>query len=226
MNTSETGGYLREPESVMNHKALEDAIHAMLTGITGIEAALVRPAFQGEPLAEPPIDVDWCGFYLRDASAVNYPYVGYAPDGDGSGVTDIVDKEIHLYFYGPHSEEFAGMVRRGLHVEQNHREFRKSGIVVKRVGNVIQVPEIVHGKWLSRSDLIIYATVAFFAEYPVFQLEELADGNQSWNVIPSDGDSDDDGGGGNNNGDNESAGESVTWDEKRPKSGTFLNINR
>ena len=228
MNTSATGGYLREPEIAVNHKVLEDAVHGMLTALTGIDATLIRPAFQGNPLAEPPLDTDWCGFYLRDTSATNYPYVGQSPYGEGYVVADWVDKEIHLYFYGPNSEEFAGMVRRGLHIEQNFREFRKSGIVVKRVGNVTQVPEKANDKWLSRSDLIIYATVAVASEYSVQSLEQLADGGQNWSLEqPGSGDEINGGSGGGNDGDGETECDGSTiLREDRPKSGTFLNINR
>jgi hypothetical protein len=217
MNTSATGGYLRESVSVPHHKTLEDAAHGMITGLTGLDSKLVRPAFQEYPLATPEPDVDWCAFYIRDSSAANYPDVRHSPDDGGSDiVTDWQNKEIHLYFYGPDCGEYAGMVRRGLHVEQNYLEFRKSGIVVKRVGNVAQMPEKVNEKWVSRADLIIYAAYAVSVSYPVLDVSELSDGGQIWTVVPPTPDDD---------GSNPSQ-KDESWEEERPGSGSFLNINR
>jgi hypothetical protein len=217
MNTSATGGYLRETAGVPHHEILEDAVHGMIAGLTGLNSTLIRPAFQESPLAEPKSVIDWCLFFIRDSSPANYPDARNYPDGENGVVTDWMNKEIHLYFYGPNCEEYAGMIRRGLHVEQNYLEFRKSGIAVKRVGGVTMMPELANGKWLSRADLIIYAAYAASASYPVMKIAELADGGQTWEIHSPDGE--------------ESGGQSdpdsgETWEEERPKSGTFLNINR
>ncbi|MDR0653308.1 MAG: hypothetical protein LBG12_08385 [Synergistaceae bacterium] len=222
MNTSATGGYLREAVNVPHHRILEDAVHDMITGLTGLDSTLVRPAFQEYPLAVPEPDVDWCAFYIRDSSPTNYPDVRHSPDGGGNDtVTDWQNKEIHLYFYGPDCEEYAGMVRRGLHVEQNYFEFRKSGIAVKRIGNVVQMPEKVNEKWVSRADLIIYATYAASASYPVLDVAGLADGGQIWTVIPQAP-----GGGSETPDDGNAPPEEESWEEERQGSGAFLNINR
>jgi hypothetical protein len=198
----------------------------MLAGLTGLDSTLKRPAFQESPLAVPKPDIDWCMFYIRDAMATNYPDVRHSPEAGGSDiVTDWQSKEIHLYFYGPDCEEYAGMIRRGLHVEQNYLEFRKSGIVVKRIGNVTQMPEKVNEKWLSRADLIIYAAYTVSVSYPVMDIAELSDGGQVWEVRPPDI-ANGIGGGSPENPEQPDSGSEETWNDERPKAGTFLNINR
>jgi hypothetical protein len=203
MNTSASGGYLSESQGVPSYKVLEDAVHGMVTGITGLDPRLVRPAFQESPLAAPAAGSDWCAFNIRDAAAVNYPAVVHISDEDGHDeVTDWMDKEIRLYFYGPASEEHAGMVRRGLHIEQNRYALRQIGVAVRRIGSAVQMPELANGKWLRRCDLVIYITFAASASYAVLNLLHPDDGGQSW-----------------------TAGNEV-WDEERYRAGTFLKVNR
>ncbi|MDR1495642.1 MAG: hypothetical protein LBS67_01810 [Clostridiales Family XIII bacterium] len=202
MGDSSAGGYIREPSAAIR-EPLENAVHDMVAGLTGIAPALIRPAFQGEPLKTPSPEKDWCAFYIQDAAAMNYPAVVHSSDGDGHDeVTDWMDKEIRLYFYGPASEEHAGMMRRGLHIEQNRYALRQMGVAVRRVGGAAQMPELANGKWLRRCDLVIYITFAASASYAVLNLLHPDDGGQSWTS-------------GNE-----------TWDEERYRAGTFLKINR
>jgi hypothetical protein len=182
---------------------LENAVHDMAAGLTGIDPTLIRPAFQGEPLKTPPPEENWCAFYIQDTNAVNYPAVVHESGEDGRDeVTDWMNKEIRLYFYGPASEEYAGMVRRGLHIEQNRYALRRMGVAVRRVGNAVQMPELANGKWLRRCDLVIYITYAASASYAVLNLLQPDNGGQSWTA-------------GNE-----------TWDEERYRAGTFLKVNR
>lgn len=172
-NTSATGGYLKELPGITGKKEHENAVHGMIAGLTGISETLVRPAFQENPLKapDPKDNVDWCAFYIRDSAATNYPYVAHISDADGSDVVvDWVDKEITAYFYGPNCETLAGMVRRGLHVEQNRHDLRQAGISIRRVGSVEQMPELVNGKWHDRADLTIFATFRATGTYRVLNL--------------------------------------------------------
>jgi hypothetical protein len=214
MSDSTTGGYIAETSSgVADVIPLENAVHDMIVGLTNLNPQLVRPAFQESPLANPPRNTDWCAFFIRDSFATNFPAISHVKTGDGHNeITDWVDKEIMLYFYGPQSEKYAGMVRRGLHVEQNHWKFRQSGITVKRVGNVTQMPELVNEKWIRRCDLIVYATVENKAAFAVFNLTALADGGQVWEVETPQGET--------------PQGGTDLWEDERPGSGSFLNVNR
>lgn len=170
-NTSATGGYLREAPGVTGRIEHEDVVHGMIVGLTGLDKTLVRPAFQHDPLKAPKPEIDWCAFFLRNASSTNFPAVLHAPNGDGSDmVIDWIDKEIHLYFYGPRAQENAELIRRGLHVEQNRYELRKAGFAIRSVGNATQVPEIVNGKWLNRCDIVVYATIEAIGRYAVLNL--------------------------------------------------------
>ncbi|MDR1020505.1 MAG: hypothetical protein LBL73_07090 [Synergistaceae bacterium] len=171
MNTSATGGYIRESPGATRREQVEDAIHAMVVGLTGLDPVLVRPAFQEDPLAAPAPEVDWCAFHVADSSATNFPDARHVPDGDGHDeITDWTDKEIRLSFYGKLSEEYAGMTRRGLHIEQNRFRLRESGISVRRAGNAAPFPELVNGKWLRRCDLVIFATLEATGGYAVLNL--------------------------------------------------------
>jgi hypothetical protein len=145
----------------------------MAVNLTGLDPTLVRPAFQENPLAEPDPETDWCAFYIQDAEALNYPDVRHAPeDGGRDEVTDWIDQEARLYFYGPRADELAGLVRRGLHVERNRYALRKAGIAVRRLGNASRMPELVNGKWLNRVDLVIYITFAARGDYAVPNLRQ------------------------------------------------------
>jgi hypothetical protein len=212
MNTSATGGYLAESPGVAGREAIENGIHDMLAGLTGLAPEKVRPAFQGEPLAAPSPREDWCAFYVRDAAATNHPEARHIPAGDGRDeIVDWIGKEIRVYFYGPACEEYAGMVRRGLQNEQNLYTFRQSGLAVRSVGNVAQMPEQVNGKWMRRCDLVINATFEAVGRYPVLNVLGLADGGQAWTANPPP---------------DPSGGGPEAWEEGKPGTGSFLNVNR
>jgi hypothetical protein len=174
VNTSATGGYLRETTTPLSRQGQENALQEMVVGLTGLAPELVRPAFQESPLAEPGLETDWCAFHIRDSEATNFPDVQHVSPGsieDGHDVvTDWINKEVRLYFYGPRAEDYAGMVRRGLQVEQNLSALRSVGIALRRVGNAAQMPELVNGKWLSRVDLVLYITLEQSGSYAVLNL--------------------------------------------------------
>ena len=171
MNTSATGGYLAEYNNPIRRNSIENAIHEMIVGLTDFDNTLVRPAYQENPLAEPPPDVNWCAFHATDSNATNYSFVHHVSDGDGEDVvTDWINKEIRLYFYGNLSNEYAGMVRRGLMVEQNRYNLRKAGVAIRKVNNAIQVPELVNDKWIYRTDLVIDVTFEAVGNYAILNL--------------------------------------------------------
>ncbi len=170
-NTSATGGYLREAAGVASTVALEDVIHNMLVGLTGFDKTLVRPAYQDTPLAAPSASVDWCAFFIQDAAALNYAQVVHISDDDGHDtVIDQAEKEVRLYFYGRATDEYAGRVRRGLHIEQNRFELRQAGVAVRRIDSPVQAPVLTNEKWLRRTDLTIHITYEARGDYEVLNL--------------------------------------------------------
>lgn len=170
-NTSATGGYIPEGIGVASHSRLEDIVHDMLAGLTGFSNTLVRPAFQFDALKAPLPTENWCAFDLRNQTATNEPEIRHVPDGDGHDeVLDQMDYEAFCFFYGPHADDYAGMVRRALHIEQNRWAMRQAGIAVCSIGNPTQVPELVNNKWQRRVDLSIYITYEAVGTYDVLNL--------------------------------------------------------
>ena len=65
-NTSATGGYLSPVYPEITGLELRRTIGEILVGISGLEATLVRPAYQENPPPSPSINVNWLAFFIQE----------------------------------------------------------------------------------------------------------------------------------------------------------------
>ena len=152
-NTSATGGFLIL-SPVQGRTPVEDVLHDLIAGITGLAAELVRPRWQPDPPAQPKPEIDWCAFGITGRTPINLPEIIHSPD-DG-GFDTIIDHEqldVLASFYGPRAEDLARMLRTGLYVPQNRETLRPSHLAFLRAGNILFLPEVAQNNWLARADL-------------------------------------------------------------------------
>jgi hypothetical protein len=154
---STQAGYLAPTTLSMLGLPFEDFMQEVVAGITGINPTLVRPRWQPQPPTTPAVTVDWiaCGV-LRTEADWN-PAIIHQTDQNG---TDLLLMQEHITYiisiYGPHSDDYAGMLRDGLFIEQNRALFRSNGIGLVEVSDIGRVPELFRQQWRDRNDLEVH----------------------------------------------------------------------
>ena len=148
-------GWLR-PAFGPDEAALEDALHDMVCGLTGLHGSLVRPRWQPKPLPVPAPEVDWCALGIVSQSAEG----GIAWHEKGSTRLEVQETLAVMFsFYGPNARRLARSLRDGLWVEQNRAVLREgANLALVRVGEITSAPELANGRWLKREDISITFT--------------------------------------------------------------------
>lgn len=148
-------GWLR-PQAGPDEERLEDALHDMVCGLTGLAGSLVRPRWQPLPPAAPGSGVDWCAVGIMAEGAPG----GAAWHADGLTRLEVHETlTVMCSFYGPRARALARALRDGLWIEQNRAMLRESAnLALVRVGDIIPAPELVNTRWLRRQDVTLTLT--------------------------------------------------------------------
>lgn len=157
MNTSATGGYL-DPTDVVaqGDEELERIFSKALGGILGLDAGLVRPAFQRTSAKRPEKDVDWCCFTVSATNEIGLPYMRHNDGVPGSTYFSVHESiEVLAMLYGPNSEALARRLRDGLRIVQNNEALTTEGLKTIDVGQIIRLPEFINQYWVRRHDVSI-----------------------------------------------------------------------
>ena len=177
MTDSSTGGYVVPTNAIpapLNDAALEDFLHDVLAGVTGLANDLVRPRWQEEPPNLPPRNVTWAAFGVRSVSADTFPAVTHDPTAAAGQGADILSRHQELTllasFYGPASQTNAERLRDGLLIAQNREALFLAGMALVEVGEIVSAPELVKQKWLRRWDLPVIIRREVRREYPILNL--------------------------------------------------------
>lgn len=177
MTDSSTGGYLLPNGAIappLEDGALDDFLHDLVAGITGLAADLVRPRWQEEPPNLPPRSTDWVAFGVvsrtSDPNAA-VTHDGAAAEGEGADIV-IRHEQLDLLasFYGPNCQAYGARLRDGLAVGQNREALLLAGMGLSSVGDLTRAPELIKGKWLSRADLPVQIRREIRREYPILNL--------------------------------------------------------
>lgn len=148
-------GWLK-PGAGPDEEALEDALHDMVCGLTGITGRLVRPRWQPKPPVTPGPEVSWCALGIVSQGAPG----GAAWHEGGHTRLEVHETLVVMCsFYGPHARALARALRNGLWIEQNRAMLRETAnIALVRVGDITGAPELVDGRWLRRQDIMLTLT--------------------------------------------------------------------
>lgn len=152
-NTSATGGFLQLSPAQGQYE-LEDVLHDVFSGITGLPGDLVRPRWQPDPPEVPEPDVNWCAFGVTMFEPANLPVIAHHGEGDGRAeVVDTEELQVMVSFYGPLHMVNVRAFRRGLYVPQNRKPLRPAGLAFVRAGTIVPLPEQVALGWRARADI-------------------------------------------------------------------------
>lgn len=142
--------------------ALEDAIHDLIAGITGLDPTLVRPRWQPEPVNIPAAATAWVAFGFAHRETSEFPEVDHdGADNAGNGSDTIHQHEtlvVLASFYdlgaGGQADKYLALLRDGLFIAQNREAlFDAGGILLISVGGAQPAPTLEKERWLYQVDL-------------------------------------------------------------------------
>jgi hypothetical protein len=173
-NNSSTGGYLVPDNAIpapLEDDALDDFLHDVLAGITGLTADLVRPRWQPNVPDLPSRATNWCAFGIMSRSADTFDASNHDGTGDGADVLQRHEMlNIVTSFYGPNCQAYGALLRDGLGVAQNREQLFLVGMGLVSVGDLTKAPELIKNVWLQRADLPLTIRREIRREYPVLNL--------------------------------------------------------
>ncbi len=148
-------GWLR-PAPGPEAQVEEDALQALVCGLTGLPGPLARPRWQPNPPKVPGPEINWCAFGVINGGAPG----GTAWHEDGETRLEVHERLIVMFsFYGPGACGNAKALRNGLFIEQNRAMLRSlANMAFVNAGDIIPAPELVGGKWIRRQDIQITLT--------------------------------------------------------------------
>jgi hypothetical protein len=155
-NTSATGGYL-QPTVILdkNDQELHRFLQQLVSGITGIEGALVRPRWQAESVTAPDFTQDWVAIgeirRTPDFNTNDFSSSSVSPIPDSKYRNEVL--EILCSFYGPNAEQKSELLSIGFQVDQNREQMQLNGFGLVGVEDAVILPALVHSKWRYRVDL-------------------------------------------------------------------------
>jgi hypothetical protein len=155
--------------------ALDNFFQALVVNLTGLAGQWVRPRFQPNPPALPPVGTNWAAIgVMPDSKADTYPYVGHRGSGNGADML-IQHEELQVLasFYGPNAKANAGVLRDGLMIAQNREILFVNQMSLVSVGTATRAPEMIKNLWLNRWDLPLVIRRGIDRVYPVRNIESL-----------------------------------------------------
>lgn len=131
-------------------EAVEDVLHDLIAGLTGLAGDLVRPRWQPDPPKQPTPDIDWCAFGITGDTEEAAQLI----HGDDSARVHTEDLlTVLVSFYGPLAADLAKVVRRGLHVPPSRAWLRKHDLALVEIGALTPAADFVGAAWTRRIDM-------------------------------------------------------------------------
>lgn len=153
MASSATGGYLLPTTSPLDNSALQDFIHDVIVGVTGIDNTLIRPSYQQNPPPQPDIGVDWAAFAIINRKPAAMPWNTQEDNDAILSTNELFD--VFVTFYGPNCMGNAAILRDGLQVPQNSDQLVAAGMAVLGFEDIRYVPDLINDRWFERADITI-----------------------------------------------------------------------
>lgn len=152
-NDSTVAGYLVPVQSPIYGDALDDVLHDVIAGITGIAGNLIRPRWQPEPPNQPDLNTDWVAFGINNTEEDIFAFT--REDANGLG-TSIVERDEKLYylisFYGPDSTINEKQFSAAIQLAQNRDALTAQNIGFVEMQKPVVLPALLKEKWVRRID--------------------------------------------------------------------------
>lgn len=190
MTDSSTGGYLLPNNTVTEDIGLENFLHGVFVGITGLDNTLVRPAYQENEPIIPDISVDWMAFNLSNRITINTPSIKMEDDGQTASSYREERIDVICSFYGPNCHYNASNLSQGIWLSQNREVLRTQDIGLYDTEDTIFAPEFINNRYYRRCDVTIGLIRGVKRDYNILSLDDAAIGvevdDNAGNVINAD----------------------------------------
>lgn len=166
-NNSATGGYLSSTLSPLpGSLSLEDFIHNVIAGVSGISNQLVRPKYQTNPPKQPPLETDWIAFSIQNIDPDTFAYNGLDANGN-----DLLKRqqtiEIQCSFYGPLSYENVNAFIDGFQIAQNLEALQIANMGFKETSKPVRGPDLSNDRWVQRYEVSLFLVRQVVRTYPI-----------------------------------------------------------
>lgn len=149
---SRYSGYLKPTQSSDPIEVLEGKIQDFIAGCTGLNGALVRPAYKNDRAEPPSLNVLWCAFFISEVNERDWALETFKHEVYKQSSTQSIS--VLCSFYGSGAWECASTLRDAVQIEQNRSElYRQSGLKFLTAGNLISVGDTYLNRWRDRVDL-------------------------------------------------------------------------
>lgn len=180
-NDSTVAGYLAPTSTPpLEDAAFEDFLHDVFVGLTGLDAKLIRPRWQGEPPDQPDFAQGWMAFGVMRQAPDTYAAIVHSLIGDG---TDELQRhetdEILLSAYGASGIATLKSIDDGFQIEQNREVLRQNAMGLEATGEILTVPSLVKDRWLRRFDMTMIMRRQIRRTYQVVSLLSAQGGLQA-----------------------------------------------
>jgi len=180
MIDSSTGGYLAPLPTTppLEGEALDNFLHDLVAGVTGMDVTRIFPRWQPEPPNLPPAGTPWCAVGVTSRPSDTYPYIGHQGAGQGSSQMQRHETlNILASFYdlgaGGQADALAALFRDGLSISQNREQLMLNGFAFVSTGEPLAVPSLLKERWQYRCDLPFVLRRALVRSYGILNLEEV-----------------------------------------------------
>lgn len=168
--SSAAAGYLSPSVSPVYDNALDDLLHDVVVGITGLPGDLVRPRWQPEPPQQPDFAVNWVAFGLRNSTVDPFAHEEEAADGASAAIQrDEILYYLHS-FYGPGAHGLAERFRDGFEISQNRDALRSLGLGLVEVQEITKAPALLKEKWVPKVDVVVVYRRRTSRTYPILTI--------------------------------------------------------
>lgn len=145
------------PAAPLEDDDLDDALQALVVGVTGFDKSLVRPRWQVKPPKQPEPGVNWCSIGVVSSTPDAGPFIKHlfgdditAPAGDLLITHE--ELEILVSVYGPNAKGNLGVLRDGLRLPQNLEVAKLAGLYFVSMEPARIAPDFINQQWVRRWD--------------------------------------------------------------------------
>lgn len=155
--------------------ALDDFFQALVVSLIGIPGQFVRPRFQQDPPALPPVGTNWAAVGVSPDRHADFAGA-FVHEDVGEGQDRLIRHEtfsVLASFYGPNAGGNAALLRDSLAVPQNREVLFLAQMALADVSQLTRAPSLEKNKWLNRWDVTLTIRRAVERTFAVLSLESV-----------------------------------------------------